>query len=246
MLAGLVAVLLPAAVLSAIVVDPGSPGPPVVDRRVGVAELAASEVVEETTTSTAVTVAPKPPAPSTTTSTRPATTTTPTTRKVTTTTSTTVAPLADPNWLTVPNLTPAGTWRTEANGVTMRLRIEPATPVAGQPVRFFMDVSGPGTCCMVFLMFGEGLAGWDPLNGSMSCTEPTPVGPRSYVTSYTYASPGAYKAKLSVVAGDLCFRIPHDPSDLTWIPFVSGYPISACIGVGPGPAADAGCPVNDQ
>ena len=78
---------------------------------------------------------------------------------------------------------------------------------------------------------------------------PTPLpspGPHSYVASHTYATPGAYKARMVAVGGDMCGTTPYDPFDLHWIPLVSGDPINACIGVGPGPAGNAGCPVNDN
>jgi hypothetical protein len=248
-----VALLLPGGVLSATVVarQPAASGGS--DQRVGVAGLTGSAVVNEqatTTTgpSTAVRtpVTAAPAASATTTSTRPPIPTTTTTRRPAAATSTTV-PLTDPNWLTVPNIAPAGTWQTEANGVSMRLRIDPAVPVAGQPVRFFMDVSGPGVCCMVSLTFGEGSEQF-MVNSSVSCTEPIPstAGTHSYVTSHVYASPGAYKARMVTVGGDMCGKLPHDPLDPHWMPFAAGYPIDACIGVGPGPAGDAGCPRNDK
>ena len=245
------AVLLVAGVLSTTVVDrqPSTSGG--VDRRVGAVGLDGSVLVEESTTTSAapVTVAQKPvttvpAAPAATTSTRPPSFTSTTTGKAVT--STTV-PLTDPNWLTVPNIVPSARWQTDANGVSMRLRIEPAVPVAGQTVRFFMEVSGPGLCCMVGLTFGEGSNHFQ-VNSSVSCTPapaPTP-GPHSYVTTHTYASPGAYKARMVAVGGDMCGTSPHDPRDLHWIPLVSGNPIKACIAVGPGPAGDGGCPTNDN
>lgn len=80
------------------------------------------------------------------------------------------------------------------------------------------------------------------VNSAVSCTPlpaPSP-GPHNYVTSHTYATPGAYKARMAAVGGDMCGSSPHNPI------LVSGYPISACIAVGPGPAADVGCPTNDN
>ena len=185
-----------------------------------------------------------PAAPSTPTSTRPQASTTTTTKRPATPTT---VPLNDPNWLTVPNIAPAGTWQTQANGVSMRLRIEPAVPIAGQPVRFFMEVSGPGACCMVSLTFGEGTESF-LVNSTVSCTpgNTSSSGPHRFVASHTYASPGAYKARMVSVGGDLCGIEPHDPFDVHWNPFLAGNPIDACIAVGPGPAGAAGCPRNDR
>jgi hypothetical protein len=250
MLVACVAVLLPAGVLSATVVErPSSPRD--IDRAVVLTGLGSSALLDEpaTTTTAPVAVAERPSAPattapSTTPTTRAPASTTTTTKQVATTTSTTV-PLTDPNWLTVPNLTPAGSWQTEANGVKMRLRIDPVAPVAGQPVRFFMDVSGPGLCCMVGLTFGEGSDQF--MVSPQTCTPSPAFGPgvHSYVATHTYAGPGAHKARMVSVGGDMCGPPPPGVSPLSWSPqLLSGYPIDACIAVGPGSAGEAGCPRN--
>ena len=198
------------------------------------------------------------PAPSTTVSVAPATVpastpapaTTPTTRspKSATTTkppagtgSTATRPPGVPGPNTppptgIPNIPPAASWETEANGVTARLRIEPAAPVAGQPVTFRMDFSSAEPCCTVMLEFGDG--GGFSVNNGASCADLSP-GPHSAVTTHTYAKAGSYKLTLGVIAAMPCMNLigPGAPNP----PQIHGAQLTGCVGIGPGPAAQKGC-----
>ena len=254
MLAAVVAVLLPVGVLAAAMVDPRPTTSLSVEGRVGVAAVAASALVEDQVASaTAPLTGVQPPpvtapaTPATTTSTKPPTPTTATTIKAATTIVPPRVPPSDPNDFAIPNIAPAGTWQSEANGVSARMRIDPAVPTAGQPVRFLIEVSSAGACCVVMLDFGDGSGGFG-VNKERLCSEPSPFspGPHSSVTTHIYAGPGAYKATLSVLSGDICALPAITPGSQPPIPWINGAPINACIAVGPGAAGQVGCSPNSK
>ena len=188
----------------------------------------------------AVTVAPAttltpPTTRSTTRSTTPSTTTTTTTAlpaKAATTT-VPVRPSVPPG-----NLAPASSWQAKAEGVSVTLRIEPARPVAGQPIRFSIDAWGVDACCDIALAFDDSTQ--FQVNLPRRCEDPSPLkpGPLGAVATHTFAKPGAYRLFLQVMDGDVCKlpAIPPDPVPL------HNIELEPCIAVGPGDAADAGCP----
>lgn len=254
MLAAVVTVLLPAGVLAASVVDPRPSTSLSVEGRAGVAAIAASALLEDPVASATapVTAVQPPPAaapatPATSTSTKPPTPTTATTIKAATTTVPPGASPIDPNHFAIPNIAPAGAWQSKANGVSARMRIDPAVPTAGQPVRFLIEVSSAGACCVVMLDFGDGSEGFG-VNKERLCSDPSPFspGPHSSVTTHTYAGPGAYKATLSVLSGDICALPAITPGSQPPIPWINGAPINACIAVGPGAAGHVGCSPNSK
>ena len=244
-----VAVLLPAGALAATTV-----GSPTVarDGRVGATGLSAAELEEErarATSSTSVTVTPAPPPPALappgpTTGPVPAAPTTRAPPGATTPTLPPGAPLppTGPPPTGIPNIEPASSWSVEGNGVTARIRLEPASPVAGQPVRFRVDVSSTDPCCTIMLDFGDGSNGFS-MNNGRPCESSPPLrpGPLSTVATHTYAAAGAYKASLNVFSGDSCANPPLAPGAPPPPPFIGSAAISACVGVGPGSAAQQGC-----
>lgn len=242
-LVSMIAVLLPAGGVAAATVDPGGPGP--AGGRIGatgfaqeaVAEGGVAAPVTATTSTTAppATVSPRPlPLPSTTvprstaTTVRPASTTPPTLLPLLPGVgpTTTVAPVSQPT-----------NWSRSANGVTVRMRMEPAAPVAGRPVRFLVDdVSAPDGCCIVHMSFGDGTA--TPLT-SGGCESPnTRTG---MVTTHTFAAPGAYEVHLIVAT------FPCPPPTVVGgqiaPPPITGTDIRACIAVGPGTVPSRCAPV---
>lgn len=230
-LAALVAVLFPAGVLSVTFVNRPASASSGVERTVAVAGVAASEVPDEpTTTSTSTVPVTTVPKPSTTTSTTvrststTATSSTATTRKPPATTTTTV-PAA---------VVPTGVWHTEANGVSLRLRIDPPPPAAGQPVTFTVDVASAAPCCTVMVSFGDASSEF-MANAERVCSEPSPLTPgaHTYTTSHTYAGPGTYGARVVAMAGDACTAPGSPATDPHWMPWISASPIDACIPVGP-------------
>ena len=235
-------ILLCTAVIAAAVEGPGTGTP---DTRVDAASLSQSALPEAggTTATTATTVAvTTTPAPTTT---RPPETTRTTTSRSTTTAPTLPpgAPLPATTPVTgIPNAPPASSWRGEGPGITVQLRIEPATPVAGQPARFVIDVSTVDPCCTLLLDFGDGSSGWT-LNNGRPCetSPPLKAGPLSTSTTHTYAAAGAYKASLAVFTGDSCANPPLAPGAAPPPPFLGSAHITACIGIGPGTAAQQGC-----
>jgi hypothetical protein len=196
-----------------------------------------------------VTVAP-PTVPTT----APAPATTTTTRRATTAPTTTKpAPAggpASPSGLPwpdapkptgIPNVAPTSSWSDERDGVSARLRLDPPAPVAGQPVRFIVDYSSAEPCCTVMLHFGDGTEDYQ-LNNDRVCGTSAPLkpGPHRAVATHTYAGPGSYKANLFVVAGDGCAN-PATLANGAPQLVIHAVAFDACVGVGPGPAAQKGC-----
>lgn len=239
-LVALVSVLVPGAVLAAATLE--QPG--IESGRVGAAGLGLTAVPDVT-----VTVAPPDPAPtvpsSTTTTAPPPSTTRTTLRPAPAPTLPPGAPLPPLPPTTpvtgIPNVAPASSWSDGRDGVSARMRLEPAAPVAGQPVRFLLEVSSADPCCVVLLDFGDGTPGYSLHNGR-SCDGPSPLTPGSHraVATHTYAAAGAYKASLAVFSGDSCTStIP--PGGSPPPPFTGSVALTGCVSVGPGTAGQAGC-----
>jgi len=205
---------------------------------------APSVAIAPTVTAAPPTVAPAKPA------------VTPTTRATATTTATTVVtptggttqPVLPPiPWPSVPpatgipNMPTASSWQGDSAGVSVRMRLDPVAPVAGQPVTFRLEFSSAGPCCTVFLDYGDG-AGWS-LNPSYVCGQPSPLTPGSHTAApiHTYAKAGAFKGHLTVMSWDPCSAPPIPPGGAPVLPEIHDDSFDACIGVGPGTAKDAGC-----
>jgi hypothetical protein len=187
-----------------------------------------------TTSSSSTTVASTVPA--TTTTRRPATATT--VRAVTTTVPSTRPPIQTiPIRPTAPNLRPATSWQADKNGVSARVHIEPAAPLAGQPVRFVIDVTSTKVCCIIMVDFGDGSLGASNLAEVCSGAEPLSPGGDTFETTETYAAPGAYRATILASAGDICPQ-SAPPGGRVGTPDVI---IAACFAVGPGTAGQGGC-----
>jgi hypothetical protein len=238
-LVGAVAVLLPVGAWSAATVDPGPQTTVAGDGRVGAAGLGQAGLLDEPAPDGTVPVSvvgptTTSPAPgqSTTRPTGPTTTARPTTSTTArpATTTTTVAALP-PGHTAV-----ASSWSAEREGLTVRVRMEPEKPVAGETVRFHVSVTSVDRCCHAFLDFGDD-NNWI-LHDKMVCTynhELTP-GAHSFVVSHTYAEAGAYLAELKVHDGWVC----GEPLPATGPPF-RHLELPACVAVGPGTAAATGC-----
>ena len=139
MLGVAVGVLLLAGILSAASVDPGTNNVTTVvaggrATPAGLNQVSLSDEAPAVTVAPATTL-PPPTTQATTRSTTPSTTTTTTALPAKATATTVpVRPSVAPG-----NLAPAGSWQAKADGVSVTLRIEPARPVAGQPIRFYID-----------------------------------------------------------------------------------------------------------
>lgn len=235
----MIAILAPAGALAAATVGAGAPAG---DQRVGAAGLAQTGVIDEEATAPATTqlvasttvvlrpampAPPAPPAPTTTVS-RPGPTTT-----------VTAPPVVMRPTVTLPPIPPASSWAVEANGVSVRMSMEPALPIAGQAVRFIIDVSSTGPCCTVLFDFGDGSEPFSWNNEPRRCDTPSSLvaGARRTMASHVYATPGGYRASVGVMAGDLCHQPPAPaPPDL--------HPAAllTCISVGPGGGGAHSCP----
>lgn len=257
----LVAVVLAAGVLSAIAVG-RAPGTGASDARVGAAALDQSALAEEAARAreaAEVTVAPRPATPTATpgpgaTTAGPAAvgataTSAPRGQKAPGATTPTVPPGAPPPGgganggapPGIPNLAPAAAWSNVADGVTARMRIEPAAPVAGAPVRFTVDASSADPCCVVMLSFGDGDSAGAASGPACPIDPPMAPGARSTVVSHTFAGPGAYKVTLTVWAGNPCPGLPPGPGAPPSLPVIHAVEVPACVGVGPGTAGQGGC-----
>lgn len=234
-----VALLLSAGALSATVVDSPPSTSNAAGQPAGGPEMVHSAVPDDTTTSTTAVVGPTTTSPSstilaTTTTRRPSTATT-----AKAVTSPTVVSTRPPirTIPTTPNVPPATSWQADKNGVNARVRIEPPSPSAGQPVRFVIDVSSAEACCIILVSFGEGSATASNLAEVCTGTEPLSPGSSTFETTHAYAAPGAYRAMLTVDAGGPCPQTAP-PGGRAGTPDVI---IEACFAVGPGTAGQAGC-----
>ncbi len=245
-LAALIALLVPAGAFAAATVSSGEPAP-AGGRSVGAAGLTQEQLVPERVTTPSIgpqgsttTVMPAPattlpPAPTTTVARRSTATAPPPATGPTTTVATLLPGLPLPPLPPIPPLlqlppilqippilqSPASSWSTSANGITIRMRMEPTAPVAGQPVSFHIEVATQGACCAMTLSYGDGFAG--PSGGN--CDSPKS---RTVTMTHTFAAPGDYELLLfastfpcngSVVDGQ---RIE---------PTIDAAGITACIGV---------------
>ena len=237
-LVGAVAVLLPLGAWSAATVDPGPQTTVAADGRVGAAGLGHSDLLDEPASDTVpvsvagpTTTSPAP-ASSTTRPNGPTTTvrpTTPTTAPPATTTTTVAA-------LPAGHIAAASSWSAEMEGLTVRVRMEHAKPVAGQTVRFHVNVTSVDRCCHAFVDFGDG-DNWI-LHNKVVCSynDELTTGAHSFVVSHTYAEAGAYLAEVKVHDGWVC----GEPLPATGPPF-RHLELPACVAVGPGTATVTGC-----
>jgi hypothetical protein len=201
LLGALAAALLLAGVSAVILTRPGDE--PKIEIVAGSSDV--GPVPEETTTTTVAT--PTTTAPPATPTTKPSAAPTTTTRARPTTTTTqpgsSLGPAA-PGTVTIPYQAGRSSWEAVSNGITMRVRIEPAAPRAGEPVKFLLEASaGPDqTCCGVYLLYGDG--------GSSSWKMEWPAGscdtarPGTVATDYThtYNKDGRWEFSFQAVTGN--------------------------------------------
>lgn len=241
----MIAVLLPVAVLATTTVDQRGP---ILDGRLSPAGMSLEPVPGDRSMSRSAgvtVVAPTissvpalaPPVSVTTTvpppTTSPSTTATPVVKGSTTSTlpppPSSIAPTA------VPPPPPPSNWSVDKNGISARMRMEPAQPVAGQPVTFFVELSPLESCCIVHLTFGDGSA--TPMPVEAGCT-PRAETVRAVVT-HTYAAPGAYQAILILATVPCAGPSEGQP----FVPgMIYGANINACVVVGPSTRSTTACP----
>jgi len=238
----LIAVLLPAGGFAATTVDAGHPGR--VDRRVGAAGFG-GELLAEDRPGVAPTVAvtstvastpgvtltvPTPPAPLPTLPGRAITTAPPV--AATFPTPPGFPPLPMP---TFPRNPSASTWSKTANGITVRMHIAPAMPVAGRPVTFVIDeVTAPVTCCIIHVVADgttvpvRGAGGENPENGI--CGSP-PVTRSALSHTHTFAEPGVHAVTLMVLTTACQSPAVGGPPAVP--PTSTVLDLQACLTVGP-------------
>lgn len=135
---------------------------------------------------------------------------------------------------TFPRNPSASTWSKTASGITVRMHIEPATPVAGRPVTFVFDeVTAPASCCIIHLVPYAttipiaGASGENPENGI--CGSP-PVTRSGLTHTHTFAEPGVYAVFLIVLTTSCQMPAVGGPA----VPPTNGLlDLRACITVGP-------------
>jgi hypothetical protein len=202
-LVALIALLLPAGALAATSIDAGEPASQ--PGRVGAAGFAQEALVdEEASPDRAVQVSTTvalPPPPSLTVSTLPSVPKPPPALPgLPPTTAPPVASSPPPNLPPLPPpptikpLPPASKWSKTANGVSVRMHIEPASPVAGQPVTFVIDeLTAPAACCIIHL--SPGLGTTVPL--ATTCGDAASRAGLSY--THTYPEAGVHAFLLMVL-----------------------------------------------
>ena len=249
-LVALIALLLPAGAFAATTIGGRPPGRE--EGRVGAAGFRGELLAEDQpgvapTVAVTSTVAPAPtvtvpitsaPAPAPTTTTLP--------RRTGTTTPTTVAMFPTPLGFpplpmpTFPRSPSASAWSKTADGMTARMHIEPAAPVAGQPVTFVIDeVTAPVHCCVIHL--GPDVGMTVPLPGANGpnpeaeiCGSPSVT--RSGLSyTHTYAEPGVYGVFLIAISQSC--QLPAGSAGPA--PKSGGVDIFGCITVGPASAIRA-------
>lgn len=248
-----VALLLPAAGWSAATIDSGGSTTISAGGRVGATGLGHAAPLDEeppaeaaSTTVTLPTPASAPDATTVTTATTKPATKAPTPTKPPATAATTPtlpagAPLPNlPPPGSVPNIAPASSWQVEHAGMRARMWMEPAAPVAGQPVRFTIEYSSAEPCCAVMVDFGDSSGGfW--INGPRSCDQPSTAtaGSHRAVTTHTFAKAGVYRGMITL-ARETC--LPSPGTSPAPPPMVQPDAVSQmiCITLGPGTAGQ-GC-----
>lgn len=119
---------------------------------------------------------------------------------------------------------PVNRWSSAGQDITARLRMEPAAPLPGQPVRFYVDVVTPQPCCAMVLSYGDGTVSPNSTGG---CESPTT---RTATLTHTFTVPGDYELRLAAAT------YPCQPSAVVdgrpSLPVIYGTSITACITVG--------------
>ena len=239
LLIGCLAILLPAGAWAASAIDPGAPTTVVAGGPARATGLGANIFLDDqgapppAVNVTPPSIRPTTPAPATSTSgpsttTKPPATTPPSTSPNTAPTTTLATLLPG---VPLPVLPPildlqqrVNSWSSANGQTTARMRMEPAAPVPGQPVRFFVEIVAPEPCCVMPLSYGDGLAAPSPGGG---CDSPKT---RTATLTHTFAAPGDYELRLVA----LTFPCNGEVVDGQEVvpPTISGTVITACIGVG--------------
>jgi hypothetical protein len=247
------ALLLPAAAWSAATLDSGGSTTIEADRRAGATGLGHTDLLEEpaapavvVTLPTLPTTAPAVASTTATTTKATATTKAPTTTKPPATGGTTPtlpagAPLPNfPPPGSIPSIAPASSWHIEHAGMSARMWMEPAAPVAGQPVRFTVEYSSAEPCCTVIADFGDSSGGfW--INGPRGCDQPSTLtaGTHRAVTTHTFAKAGVYRGMITV-ARETCLPSPGASPPPPPMVQPEAASLMTCVAVGPGTSAQ-GC-----
>jgi hypothetical protein len=134
---------------------------------------------------------------------------------------------------TFPRNPSASTWSKTANGITVRMHIEPATPVAGSPVTFVIDeVTAPVTCCIIHLV-PDGttipVPGAGGENREIGICGSPPATRSGLSHTHTFAEPGVYAVLLMVLTTPCQMPAVGAPA----VPPPNGLDLQACLTVGP-------------
>lgn len=241
-LIALVVVLLPAAVLAVTTVDHRGP---VRVEALGPAGFGMTDIGEEYATVTssaapaAATPATVPPTlPATSTVSRRATTTTaaPSVMRDSTATLPSTPPSAGPT-TAVTAVPPTSRWSASQNGIGLRMRMEPAAPLAGDPVTFFLELSPIDSCCIGALSFGDETSA--PLAFEARCKD-SPGTVQKAVATHTFATAGAYEVVASAATVPCSVPSPTGDGSRPIMGFPVGVTLDACVVIGP---AKADCSV---
>lgn len=114
-------------------------------------------------------------------------------------------------------------WEGTKNGVTMSVRIEPASPRAGEPIRFFFEATSADPCCRFHMVYGDGHS--DEKDNAWSCPDGGPQSPGTRRWEYTHTynlagpkeflfNPGTGNCRVSALGAGLQAWLDVSPGQL--------------------------------
>ena len=105
-----------------------------------------------------------------------------------------------PGQPTVPYQPGQSSWSGVSEGITLKVRMEPASPKAGEAIRFVLEASTPvESCCLLYMWFGDDF-GWPGLGQSLSCAVSAPKKRAEVV--HTYNTHGRWEFMFGALACD--------------------------------------------
>ena len=141
------------------------------------------------------------------------------------------APTTSTTITTVPR---AASWSASQNGIGLRLRMEPATPKAGEPVTFLLELSPiDNGCCIGALSFGDETG--TPLAFETGCKYGPGAVQRAAAT-HAFATAGAYRIVASAATVPCSAPSPAGDGSLLVMGFPVGVTIDTCVVIGPSQA----------
>lgn len=133
----------------------------------------------------------------------------------------------DPSTVTVPYQAGQSSWSGVSNGIALKVTMQPASPKAGEPIRFVLEATAPtATCCQSHVWFGDGF-GW-PTGLDMRECDAHALVKRSEVV-HTYNAHGRREIMFSAFANGCAGDGPQGT-------LFASFDVAPGAGTGQGPA----------